>query len=349
VQILIDSGSSSSFVNASLVPQLTNITAIPVSTSVMVAGGTQLSSSSMLLQVPWSVGNCEFQSDFRALPLGSFDVVVGMDWLSSYSPMQIHWQAKWMPIPYKGQWTVLQGLQPAYPAQVLLHIDTMECLSPTSVMSEPLPVPLQALLEEYSDLFQPPRSLPPSRACDHEISLIPGATPVFVRPYRYPPKLKVEIETQVQELLSQGLIRHSQSPFSSPVLLVRKKDGGYRFCVDFRHLNALTMKSKFLVPVFDQLMDELAHACWFTTLDLRAGFHQILLREGEQFKTAFQTHLGQYEFNVMAFGLTGAPGTFQGAMNVTLAPGLHKFVIVFFDDILIFSSTFESCGVISGS
>ena len=164
----------------------------------------------------------------------------------------------------------------------------------------------------------------------------------MVRPYRYPPKLKDEIQQQVQEMLSQGLIRHSQSSFSSPVLLVRKKDGGYRFCVDFRHLNALTVKSKFPVPVFDQLMDELAHARWFSTLDLRAGFHQILLREGEEFKTAFQTHLGQYEFRVMAFGLTGAPGTFQGAMNATLAPGLWKFVIVFFDDILVFSSSFES-------
>jgi len=143
-------------------------------------------------------------------------------------------------------------------------------------------------------------------------------------------------------MLSQGLIRHSHSSFSSPVLLVRKKDGGYRFCVDFRHLNALTLKSKFPVPVFNQLMDELAHARWFSTLDLRAGFHQILLREGEEFKTAFQTHLGQYEFRVMAFGLTSAPGTFQGAMNATLAPGLRKFVIVFFDDILVFSPSLES-------
>lgn len=88
-------------------------------------------------------------------------------------------------------------------------------------------------------------------------------------------------------MLSQGLIRHSHNPFSSPVLLVRKTDGGYRFCVDFCHLNALTLKSKFLAPVFDQLMDELAHAHWFSTLDLRAGFHQILLKDGEQFKTAF--------------------------------------------------------------
>jgi hypothetical protein len=101
------------------------------------------------------------------------------------------------------------------------------------------------------------------------------------------------------------------------------------------------MKSKFLVPVFDQLMDDIGNASWFSNLDLRAGFHLIRLKLGEEYKTTFQTHLGQYEFRVLAFGLTGAPGTFQGAMNTTLAPGLRKFVIVFFDDILVYSNSLE--------
>jgi hypothetical protein len=153
--------------------------------------------------------------------------------------------------------------------------------------------------------------------------------------------MKDEIERQVKDMLSQGIIQPSSSAFTLPVLLVKKKDGSFHFCVDFHHLNALTSKSKFLVPVFDQLMDELAHASWFTKLDLRLGFHQILMQPREEFKTTFQTHLGQYEFKVMAFGLIGAPGTFQGTMNTTLAPNLRCFVIVFFNDILIYSRTLE--------
>jgi len=125
------------------------------------------------------------------------------------------------------------------------------------------------------------------------------------------------------------------------VLLVRKKDSSWRFCVDYRYLNALTVKTAFSILVFEQLMDELTGARYFSTLGLLSGYHQIWLREGEENKTAFSTHVGHYEFKVVAFGLSGVPGNFQGTMNSTLKPCLRRCAIVFFDDILIYSKSFE--------
>ena len=183
--------------------------------------------------------------------------------------------------------------------------------------------------------------LPPTRQYDHSIPLVQGAQPFSMRPYRFAPELKTEIEKQVQEMLDNGVIQHSNSPFSSPVLLVRKKDKTWRLVIDYRHLNALTLKGKYPLPVIDELLDELGGARWFSKLDLRAGYHQIKLAPGEEFRTTFQTHNDHFEFKVMAFGLTGAPATFQKAMNNTLAPFLRKFALVFFDDILIYSPTYE--------
>lgn len=187
---------------------------------------------------------------------------------------------------------------------------------------------VQALLEKFSTAFEEPKGLPPRRQYDHTIPLLPGATPVAVRPYKVAPHLKTEMEKQVKELLQNGMIRLSRSPFSSPVLMVKKKDGTWRMVVDYRHLNAIKMKGKYPIPVIDELFDELHGACSFTKLDLRAGYHQIRMAPGEEFKTAFQTHEGHYEFLVMSFGLSEAPGTFQGAMNSD-PPALREFVLVF--------------------
>jgi hypothetical protein len=164
---------------------------------------------------------------------------------------------------------------------------------------------------------------------------------VNIRPYRYAPILKSEIEKQVQEMLEAGLIQSSNSPFSSTVLLVKKKVSTFRFCVDYRHLNAITLKGAYPAPIIDEFLDELKGASWFSRLDLCPGFHQIPMPPDDCFKTAFQTHEGHYEFRVMSFGLTRAPYTFQKAMNTVLAPLLRKSVLVFFDDIFVYNPTYE--------
>lgn len=223
VQILVDSGSSSSFVNQSLVPRLTHIHYDQVSSNVQVAGGSLLVSQGVLRSVPWTVDGCMFTSDFRILPLANFDVVIGMDWLEAYSPMQVDWRQKWLAVPYAGAVHVLQGLAPSSPQHVSLHIDSLLTVDSDDTLKPEVPQVVQPLLQEFQDLFQPPTSLLPSRACDHEIPLIPGAQPVFIRPYRYPPKLKDEIDRQVQEMLSQGLIQPSTSAYSSQYYSLRRK------------------------------------------------------------------------------------------------------------------------------
>jgi hypothetical protein len=330
ISILVDSGSSHSFISATLASQLEGVVPLQPSISVKVANGQKLLCSAQVSQATWSVDAFEFITDLRVLELSAYDMILGMDWLELHSPMKIHWKQKWLALPYKNATAVLYGNLPEAPEGTDIHLcEVQVSISDSAPVSVAIPPEIQTLIQEFAVLFEIPKVLPPSRACDHSIPLIEGAAPFQVRPYRYAPILKDEIEKQVKEILQNGLIQKSVSPFSSSVLLVKKNDNSWRFCVDYRHLNAITVKGKYPVPIIDEFLDELSNASWFTCLDLRAGFHQIRLKPGEEYKTAFQTHCGQYEFRVMPFGLTGALGSFQDAMNTTLQPCLRIFMLVF--------------------
>nr|GEW67070.1 putative reverse transcriptase domain-containing protein [Tanacetum cinerariifolium] len=170
-----------------------------------------------------------------------------------------------------------------------------------------------------------------------QIDLIPGVSPVARAPYRLAPSEIKELSDQLQELFDKGFIRPSSSPWGALVLFVKKKDGSFQMCIDYRELNKLTVKTRYPLPRIDNLFDQIQGSIVYSKIDLRSGYHQLRVREEDILKTAFRTQYGHYEFHVMPFGLTNAPTVFMDLMNRVCKPYLDKFVIVFIDDILIYS------------
>ena len=201
----------------------------------------------------------------------------------------------------------------------------------------------QRTLSSFRQVFpdELPPGLPPQREVDHRIELIPGSSPPSRPTFRLSATELEELKKQLEELTKAGFIRPSKSPFGAPILFVKKKDGTMRMCVDYRALNNITIKNSYPLPRIDELFDRLQGAKYFTKIDLRSGYHQIRIHPNDIPKTAFRTRYGHYEFLVLPFGLTNAPGTFMHLMHETFRSFLDDFVLVFLDDILIFSKTLE--------
>ena len=194
------------------------------------------------------------------------------------------------------------------------------------------------VVRDFLDVFPDDLpSLPPEREIDFPIDLVPGTTPISLPPYRMAPTELKELKTQLQELVDRGFIRPSISPCGAPVLFVKKKDGTWRLCIDYRQLNKVTIRNKYPLPRIDVLFDQLQGEKVFSKIDLRLGYNQLRIRESDIPKTAFRTRYGHYEFLVMSFGLTNAPTAFMDLMNWVFRPYLDRFVIVFIDEILVYS------------
>ena len=202
---------------------------------------------------------------------------------------------------------------------------------------------LKELVDEFKDVFPDtlPKGRPPKRDIVHEIRTEEGAKPPSRPPYRLSPSEQDEMEEQVKDLLAQGFIRPSASPYGAPILFVPKKDGRWRMCIDYRALNKQTVKDQFPLPRIDSLLERLGQAKVFTKLDLASGYHQIAMEESSIQKTAFRTNRGQLEFLVMPFGLCNAPASFQRLMNKVFAKHIGDFIAVYLDDILIFSRSID--------
>jgi hypothetical protein len=293
---------------------------------VTIANEQQLHSPGICAAMTLAIQDQTFSIDCYALALEDFDVVLGIYWLKTLGPITWDFTARSVAFWHHDRvvmWCGIGGEEVSLAAMTATK-DLMN-----------------SLLQDYTDLFAESRGLRPARRNNHHIHLLSGTAPIAVRSYRYPQLLKDEIERQCREMLAQWIIRETTSPFSSPILLVKKHHGTWRSCVDFRALND-KIKNKFLILVVDKLLDELSGACFFTKIDLRSGYHQVRMHPEDIAKTAFRTHHGHFEFLVMPFGLMNAPATFQALMDDILKPFLRQFGLVFFDDILIYSSSWET-------
>lgn len=353
VHILVDSGATHNFIHPYLVKFTSGIVSKAAPLLVRVASGEKMKTQGFIPSLQVQVQGYTLEADCYILPVSGCELVLGTAWLKSLGDVLCNWEKQTMKYWKRDVVHQLQGvisndvemitfkqmtsLLTKEREGILIEIQQVnEVKLPTDIHPQ-----IKELLAQFADIFDTPTTLPPPRLHDHKIPLMPGAAPVNNRPYRYPYFQKSEIEKIVTEQLAAGIIQPSVSPFSSPVLLVKKKDGTSRMCVDYRSLNAITVKDKFPIPVVDELLDEVGGSVYFTKLDLRSGYHQIRMEKVDVHKTAFRTHDGHYEFLVMPFGLTNAPSTFQSLMNDVFRDMLRKFVLVFFDDILIYSLSLE--------
>ncbi|CAA0823405.1 Uncharacterized mitochondrial protein AtMg00860, partial [Striga hermonthica] len=351
VFVLFDTGATHSFISRRCLDAIGvhAITAVdPLEVSL--ASGRKIVTSVKATDLSISIGGRILSTDVYVLEMRDFDLILGMDWLTRFhADIRCHDREITLYLPGDDQITFFSTKTCSLPHVISMakarkmlrrcncqgYLVSLVDDSPKARTPHDVPI-----VREFVDVFpdELPRG-PPNRQVEFSIELIPGAGPVSKAPYRMAPKELQELKAQVQELLRLGFIRPSVSPWGAPVLFVKKKDGSMRMCIDYRDLNRLTIQNKYPLPRIDDLFDQLRGACVFSKIDLRSGYHQLKIKESDIPKTAFRTRYGHYEFIVIPFGLSNAPAVFMDLMNRIFHPYLDQFVIVFIDDILIYSKS----------
>ncbi|GJR46804.1 reverse transcriptase domain-containing protein [Tanacetum coccineum] len=352
--VLFDTGVDRSFVSYAFSKYIDiHPTTLDTNYSVELADGKSLTTNTILSGCTLNLQNHLFKIDLLPIELGSFDVIVGMDWMAEHRAEVVCYE-KYIRVPYENDMLIIQGerngVKNESRLEVISSIRTQKYIDQgcqafliQMMKEEETEIPERRIedvpiVKDFPKVFPKdlPR-LPLTRQVEFHIELIPGAAPVAHAPYRLAPAEMKELAEQLKELSNKGFIRPSSSPWGAPILFVKKKDGSFRMCIDYRELNKLTVKNRYPLPRIDDLFDQLQGSNIYSKIDLRSGYHQLKVREEDIPKTAFRTRYGHYEFQVMPFGLTNTPAVFMDLMNRVYKPYLDKFVIVFIDDILIYS------------
>ncbi|GJR15742.1 putative reverse transcriptase domain-containing protein [Tanacetum coccineum] len=353
--VLFDTGADRSFVSTAFSSQI-DITPSTLDHlyDVELADGRIIGLNTILRGCTLNLLNHPFNINLMPVELGSFDAIIRMDWLAKYKAI-IVCAEKIIRIPWGNETLIIHGDESNQGHETRLHIisysKTQEYMlkgcpvflahvttNEVEDKSEKKRLEDVPIVRDFPEVFpEDLPGLPPTRQVEFQIDLVPGAAPVAQAPYRLTPSEMKELSEQLKELSDKGFIRPSSSPWGAPVLFVKKKDRSFRMCIDYRELNKLTVKNRYPLPRIDDLFDQLQGSSVYSKIDLRSGYHQLRVREEDIPKTAFRTRYGHYEFQVMPFGLTNAPAVFMDLMNRVCKPYLDKFMIVFIDDILIYS------------
>jgi hypothetical protein len=352
LSILIDPGATESFISGAALKRI-KVKAVEQDefSFVEMASGAKQKVGGKVMGCALNVGEFFMRVNLYVTILGSYDVVIGMDWLEMHEAILNYKMKRLSLVDDEGQrWVIVgwnQGVSLRFVSSLQLRksmhkgckIYAILALNEKGVAEglEHLPV-----VKEFADVFlEELPGLPPERELEFTIDLKLGTEPIARTPYQMSTLELQELKMQLKELLDLGLIHPSVSPWGAPVIFIRKKYGLWRLCIDYRQLSKATIKNQYPLPRIDDLFDQMKGVTVFSKIDLRSGYHQLRIKEDDIPKTAFKTRFGYYEFTVLPFGLTNAPGVFMSLMNGVFHEYLDKFVQVFIDDILIYSRMTE--------